>query len=143
MTIALLEITISLHGRYLGNSFNRQSYYQLTAKAHKILINASLALIVLSYIQYKLMIGEGLPFGAFLGSLQFSSISYLFSRELWSSLFAPGRKIRRIAFFVLIIICGIVAATTGPSSATLLIPRESFWPVDPSYVLINSTFQDV
>ena len=143
MAFALFEIMINLQGRYLGEYFDRQSYYQLAAKAHEIFIDASLASIVLSYIRYELTIGEGIPFGAFLGSLQFSSVSYLWSRELWSSLFASDRKIRRFAFFVLVVICGIIAATAGPSSATLLIPRQTLWSVDPSYVLINGTFEDV
>ena len=82
-------------------------------------IDTSLATIVLSYIRYELTVGDGLPFGAFLGSLQFSSVSYLWSRELWSSLSAPGRKLRRLALFSLVLTCGIIVATAGPSSATL------------------------
>ena len=140
---ALLEIVVNLRGHYMGATFDKQSYYQLAAKAHEIAIDTSLASIVLSYIRYELTIGEGLPFGAFLGSLQFSSVSYLWSRELWSSPFAPGNKFRRISFCILVMICGIIAATAGPSSATLLIPRQVQWAVEPSYVLINGSRQDI
>ena len=143
IAFALLEITINLRGHYIGDTFDKQSYYQLAAKAHEISIDASLASIVVSYVRYELTIGSGLPFGAFLGSLQFSSVSYLWSRELWSSLFTTGFRVRRIAFFLLVVISGVIAATAGPSSATLLIPRQTFWSVEPSYVLINGTFQDI
>ena len=143
LAFALLEIIINLRGYYVGEDFDKQSYYQLAAKAHEIAIDASLALIVLSYIRYELTIGDGLPFGAFLGSLQFSQVSYLWSRELWSCLFASGQKLRRLTFFILVMICGVIAATAGPSSATLLIPRQSRWSVEPSYVLFNSSRQDI
>ena len=143
MAFALLEITVNLRGHYVGGTFNKLSYYQLAAKAHEIAIVASLASIVLSYVRYEVTTGIGLPFGAFLGGLQFSSVSYLWSREHWSSLCIIGCTSRRTAFFILVFICGIIAATAGPSSATLLIPRETFWSVQPSYVLINGTFQDI
>ena len=127
MAIALFEVITNLHGRYLGRTFDKQSYYQLAAKAHEIAIDASLTSIMLSYIRHELTIGDGLPFGAFLGSLQVTTVSYLWSRELWSSLFASRLRIRRIAFFILMLLCGIIAATAGPSSAVLLIPRQNFW----------------
>ena len=39
--------------------------------------------------------------------------------------------------------CGIIASTSGPSSATLIIPRLILWPVESSYVLINGTDKDL
>ena len=144
MAFALLEITINLRGHFLGAFFEKQSYYQLAAKAHELGMYASLTAIVTSYIRYELLFGDGLPFGAFLGVVQFLSISYLWSRELWSSVFATAHKIRkRAAFFALVLICGIIAATAGPSSAVLLIPRQVLWSVESSHVLINGTFQDI
>ena len=143
MGFALLEVIVNLRGHYLGGTFDKQSVYQLAAKAHEIAVNASLASIVITFIRHELTTGDGLPFGAFLGTLHFSSVSYLWSPELFSSLFATGSKLRRTLFFLLILICGIISATVGPSSATLLIPRQLLWPVSPSYVLINGTFQDI
>ena len=144
LTFALFEIITNLRGHYLGASFEKQSSYQLAAKAHELAIYASLTAIVTSYIRYELLFGDGLPFGAFLGVVQLLSVSYLWSRELWSSVFATAHKLRkRIAFFTLILICGVIAATAGPSSATLLIPRQLIWLIQDSHILINGTFQDI
>ena len=41
------------------------------------------------------------------------------------------------------ILCGIIAATAGPSSATLFIPREMLWKLPSSYVAINGSFSDI
>ena len=142
--VSLFEIILNLRGYYRGQSFDDQSWYQLIAKAHEILIDASLSSIILSYIRFQLISEDGLPFGAFLGGLQFLSISYLWSRELWSSLLTGMNVLwKRITFLLLITACGIIAATAGPSSATLLIPRLALWPVKPTYVLINGTVKDI
>ena len=144
ISFALYEIITNLHGRYIGASFDKQNYCQLVAKVHEVLIDASLASIVLSYVRVEATNNEGLPFGAFLGGLQFLSVSYLWSRELWSSVFATSCRIRtRVSFLLLMIVTGILAATSGPSSATLLIPREQLWELSPSYSVINATLQQI
>ena len=141
--ISLFEIVVNLRGRYVGGTFDQQGYYQLAAKAHEILIDASLTTIVYSCIRRELT-SDGIPFGAFLGGLQFLSVSYLWSRELWSSAFSGKFGLRiRINFVTIITICCIIAATAGPSSAILLIPRQTLWPLSPTYVAINGTFQDI
>lgn len=43
----------------------------------------------------------------------------------------------------MILICITVAATAGPSSANLLIPRPELWPEESSYLAVNATFQDI
>jgi len=43
----------------------------------------------------------------------------------------------------MITICGLIAATAGPSSALLLIPRQAIWHSGSTYFYINGTFQDV
>ena len=141
---ALFEIITNLQGRYLGDSFDKHSYYQLVAKMHEILIDASLASIVLSFIRRETAQHDGVPFGAFLGGLQFLSISYLWLRELWSSVFTTSWHLRsRATFLLLIIVSGIIAATAGPSSATLLIPRELLWQLPSTYSAINGTMKDI
>ena len=144
LSIAFYQITLNLRGQYVGADFDQQAWYQLAAKAHEILIDASLTSVVLSYIRHELTNGNGLPFGAFLGGLQFLSVSYLWSRELWSSIITKDYALRkRITFLFLMITCGTIAATAGPSSATLLIPRQTRWKVEPTYVLLNGTSRDV
>ena len=145
MGVALAEIILNMKGHYLGSEFNKQSYVQFAAKAHELTMQASLATIVLSLIRYEVTSREGLPFGAFLGSLQFYQISYLWSIELWSSIFAPDYRLaRKLRLLLVIIPCAIIAAVAGPSSANLLIPQKTLWPVNPaSRLSINATFQDI
>ena len=144
MGIGLMEIIFNWKGRYVGAEFSQQFFLQFAAKAHEITIDASLTFIVLSYIRHMLTFGDGLPFGVFLGGLQFLQISYLWSAEFWSSI--TSERIawkRRMCVFFIIAITGVLAATVGPSSATLLIPRETPWPLRSSYFLINGTSQDI
>ena len=140
VAFALYEIIINLDGRYLGATFENQSYYQIVAKAHEIMIGASLSSIVFSFLRDELTDGDGLPFGAFVSGLQFLTISYLWSKEFWSSLLTSTFKPkRRTFFFLLITVCTIIAAAAGPSSASLLIPRLTLWPVASTYFAIDGS----
>ena len=142
--VALFEIVLNWKGHYVGAQFNKQNYLQFVAKAHEILMQASLATIILSYTRYQISAGNGMPFGAVLGALQFLQVSYLWSIEFWSAIMSKGFQARKkIVFSVLILICITVAATAGPSSANLLIPRQELWPEESSYLAVNATFQDI
>ena len=123
-------------GSYAYNTF----YYQVGAKILEIMIQASLTVIIFSYIRYEMAIGNGLPFGALFSGLQISQISYLWSKELWGSLTSrhvPAK--RKICMLFMILVCFVLAAAAGPSSATLLIPRLAFWPAGEARVWINAT----
>ena len=145
MGIALAEIILNVRGHYIGRDFSKQSYVQFAAKAHELTMQASLAAIVLSYVRYEVSSSRGMPFGAFLGSLQFSQISYIWSIEFWSSLLAPDfRLTRKLLLLIVIIPCAVIAAVAGPSSANLLIPRQDYWILGPSTRLsLNATFSDI
>lgn len=141
-----MEIILNWKGHYIGIAFDKQSYYQFAAKAHEITLQASLVAIALSYIRLQLTVGSGLPFGAFLSGLQITQISYLWSTELWSSLFVSSTTFhlgRKLTLLAMVTICGLIAATAGPSSAVLLIPRQTSWNSGSTYFYINGTFQDV
>lgn len=143
VAVALMEIILNWKGHYIGAQFSKQSYYQFAAKAHELVIQASLASIVHSYILYEVS-AKGMPFGAFLSGLQFLQLSYLWSTEFWSAILSKDFHLRRKFFLlVLILSCGLIAATAGPSSATLLIPRSVAWPLAPTYFVVNGTFQDI
>jgi len=121
IAVALFEMIINWQGRYVGATFDKQSYYQFVAKVHEIAIQASLASITLSYIRLELAFGDGLPFGAFLGGIQFLQISYLWSAELWCSFLSKKIRLMRIfGLLATVVVCSLIAATSGPSSADLL-----------------------
>lgn len=142
--VAILEIVLNLKSHFIGQHFDKQNYLQFAAKAHEITLQASVATIVLSYIRYQISAGRGMPFGAVLSGFQFLQVSYLWSVEFWSSILSKGFQTRKkICFAVLVLICVTVAATAGPSSASLLIPRQSLWPIASTYLAINASAQDI
>ena len=142
--VSLTEIVWNCKGYYYGDRFTRLAYYQIIAKVHEVTVQASLASIVLSYLRHQITRGQGLPFGIFLGGMQFPQVSYLWSPELWASLFAKQIQLRvRLALAALLLVSGVLATTVGPSSATLLIPREIVWPIGVSHFSINGSFQDI
>ena len=158
LTIAIVELVLNLHGKYIGALFDDQTNLQFAAKAHEITIQASLALIFLSYVRHRIVQGKSIPFGALLGSVQFIQVSYLWSTEFWSvkSLMYPlltdiltnvrsalvanhfGKREKGV-FTVLTLGCTLLAATAGPSSATLLIPRQNQWSLQSFYLFLNGT----
>ena len=50
-----------------------------------MMIHASLAAIVLSYVRHEMTLGNGLMFGTLFGSLIIDQISYLWLMEFWGS----------------------------------------------------------
>lgn len=126
--VAMFEIILNSKGRYVGGHFIEQNYLQFAAKAHEITIQASIATIILSYIRFQISTGKGMPFGAVLGGSELLQVSYLWSSELWSSILSQRFQLRRkICFVCLVFVCITIAATAGPSSASLLIARQGLW----------------
>ena len=141
--VAIYELVLNLKSHFVGETFDKQSYLQFAAKAHEIAMQASIATILLSYIRYQISAGKGMPFGAVLSGLQFLQVSYLWSVELWSSILSKDFQLRKkICFAVLILICITVAATAGPSSASLLIARQGLWSLPHTYLMVNASFLD-
>lgn len=142
--LAIFEIYLNWKGHYVGVRFERQNYLQFAAKAHEILMQASIATIILSYVRYQISAGKGMPFGAILGALQFFQVSYLWSIEFLSAIMSKDFRLRKkICFAVLVLICVTIASTAGPSSANLLIARQGIWPNKSNYLAINATFLDM
>ena len=101
---------------------------QFAAKLHEFAIIASLAAVLLSYIQHKLVRDHGLPFGTILAGQRFKDINYLWSAELWGISRAHLRNGDKMALTLLIIVCTTLALSASPSSATLMRPRLDWWP---------------
>ena len=142
ITVAIWEIIINWNTYYFGATIRNQAYYQFGAKVHEMTAQASLAVIVFSYIRYEMSLGKGLPFGALFSGLQISQASYLWSMEFWGSLCSGKLPFRRKVEMALIMSVAIVlAATVGPSSAILLIPRLDYWPAGSTSIWLNTTSQ--
>ena len=144
VTAALALVTVNLYPYYVGSSIQSLALYQLVAKIHEIMIQASLAAIVFSYIRHEMVLGEGIPLGAMFSGLQLSQASYLWSTEFWGSVrskyLSPGKRCSLIAIVVGSI---SLAAVVGPSSAILLVPRLAYWPAGSTHIWINVTSGDL
>ena len=142
--VALWEVIFNWNTYYVGSSVRNQAFYQFFAKLHEMTAQASIAAVVFSYVRHEMSIGQGLPFGALFSGLQVSQASYLWSMEFWGSLSASNLSIRRkIGMAVTIIIAILLAATVGPSSAILLIPRLEYWPAGSTDIWVNITSSEL
>ena len=142
--VAMWEIIINWNTYYLGVTIRNQAYYQFGAKVHEMIAQASLAAIVFSYIRYETSLGQGLPFGALFSGLQISQASYLWSMEFWGSICSCHLSIwRKVAMVLVITVAIVLAATVGPSSAILLIPRLDYWPAGATNIWLNATTPDM
>ena len=142
--VALWLVVLNWNTYYVGSFTYDQVYYQLGAKIHEIMIQASLAIIIFAYVRHELLLGKGLPFGAIFSGLQINQISYLCSMEFWGSLSSQSLSFsRKIGMVALIVICFVLAATVGPSSAILLIPRRDYWPAGSTDIWINGTVSNI
>ena len=144
VSVALFEITINWNTYYVGVSIYNQAVYQLLAKTHEIIIQASLATILFSYIRHEMTVGAGIPFGALFSGLQMSQIAYLWSMEFWGTIRSAHLSHRRkLTLLALIVFCIVLATLSGPSSAVLLVPRLDFWPAGSSDIWLNATIDEL
>ena len=127
VSVALCEIVLNWNTYYVGASIHNQALYQAWAKAYEITIQASLARVLLSYIRYELVVGNGLPFGALVSGIFMNQIGYLWSMELCGTIgSAHSPALGKLALLTLAITCIVLTTISGPASAVLLIPRLGY-----------------
>lgn len=142
--VALWEIILNWNTYFVGESIRSLAYYQFGAKIHELTAQASVAAILFSYIRYELSLGLGLPFGALFSGLQVSQASYLWSMEFCGAVCATHLPIyRKLGIIFVTTFAIVLAATVGPSSAVLLIPRLGYWPAGSTDIWLNATLQDI
>jgi len=143
-------LTINIHGIYIGIDFGSPfksdtitlMFFQLAAKAHEIMIVASLSLIVLQTVRHELLFGDGLPLGLIGSGLSFSNFEFFFRKEFYGALkylAYHGNKARKMAFVALLIVSGFVAVLAGPASAVLLVPKSQTYPAGGTNFYLNGS----
>ena len=151
LSAALILIVLNACGDFVkGVSPTSLTALQFAAKLHEILMQASLAAILLSYIHHGILGSTSLPFGALTAPYRSTDISYLWSLELWGSLTSKKAGIwQRATLAALIPLTIILGTLVGPSSAVLMIPRVSshmagqylvFWDNRETVYPMNVTF---
>jgi hypothetical protein len=141
-------IWLNIRGYYIGGELAGAEGYddlkfsglQVAAKLHELTMQASLSLTVVSFVRHQLVFGKGIPFGAIVSSLQFSSIAHLWSKEFAGTVTASFRsRSRNILLVTLIFVGSLLAVTVGPSSAIVMRPRLDKWPAGGSRFYLNAT----
>ena len=143
-------LTINLRGFYIGIDFRGPiksdtitlMFLQLAAKAHEIMIVASLGLIVLQAVRNELLFGDGLPLGLIGSGLSFSNFDFFFRKEFYGALkylAYHGSKARRGGFVALVILSGFTAVLAGPASAVFLVPKAQTYPTGGTILFLNGS----
>ena len=105
---------------------------QYAAKAHEIMITASLSAIVLHRLQYGLSDTQGIPFGLLVGGFKLSEPFYLCTNKFLGPTLVQRHSdpIARLRLLSVLILVGIaLTLVVGPSSAVVMIPRLDWWEV--------------
>jgi hypothetical protein len=144
--IALLVLNASNH--YIGGELSGASGQDtqklaallFAAKLHELFMLASLSAMVITYIRKELVFGDGVPFGTVFSASQFKDLTFLWSPELWGTVYHEWEK-RRTKWFIigLLVICSIAGLTVGPSTGILMRPRLEDWPAGGTTFWINAT----
>ncbi|KIX98695.1 uncharacterized protein Z520_05996 [Fonsecaea multimorphosa CBS 102226] len=122
----LTLLVLNINTLFVGNlSTSQVTAFQFGAKLLELLMQASLAVIVLDAIRWQMVRNQDLPFGGLVAPLRITDVSYLWSLEFWGSLTSKSWRGYRKAYLGLLIFATIVlAALVGPSGAVALIPRQ-------------------
>jgi len=140
LSIALFLVIVNSRTYYVGESSRWLQLLQFAAKIHEGTIQASIATIALAYVRTELL-GKGrVPFGAIFPAMQIKDFSTLWSSEFWATLTTRSLgRWRLIKYFVVVVFCVVLAATCGPSSAILMIPRPWHFPIGGAEFFFNAT----
>lgn len=140
VSVALWEIVLNWNTYFVGYNVYNLAYYQFGAKLHEIAIQASLSAVIFSYVNYELLLGGGIPFGALFSGLQISQASYLWSMEFWGTVSSRNISFKsKLSLLFMVATSILLAAVAGPSSAILLVPRLDYWPAGSTNIWINVT----
>jgi len=123
LSSAVTVLILNWSEYFVGPAFTLSTTLQFVAKLQELLMQASLAEIVLSIVRSQMMEGY-LPLGALSVSTQAMHLSYLWSLDLLAAVTSQSFRGRRKALFVCLVpLLVLLTALVGPSSAVLMIPR--------------------
>lgn len=121
--IALLITNIKT--RFYGIDGSLVSALQFAAKAHEILMQISIGMAMVAYLQYLLTNRKAIPFGAIFSAYQVTAMSYLWSPEYLGALTTPAfGGFMKLVFILFVPFSIILTAAVGPSSAIAMLPRQ-------------------
>lgn len=134
--ISIIALGFGKGGMFLGRSVPgvvtdpdiSTALLQIVAKIQELLIFASLSTIVFTVVRSQLLSDGGIPLGMLCAGFNYSQLNYFWSEDFYAAFTSPSYKSRPKVFTTaLLLVSGLIAATAGPSVATLLIPRLQEW----------------
>lgn len=99
---------------------------QLVAKLYEVIAIVSISTIVLG-IYLSTLAAKGLPLGLITGGYRVGNLGYLAHPGLWFTIRTKAGFLAGIT-----IVCTLWSIAIGPSSAILLVPSPTWWPVQRS-----------
>ena len=125
LSIAITLIVINARQVFLGDvQSSTLTATQFAAKFSEILMQASVATIVLCVIRAQVLRDEPLPLGGLTAPYSTYNITYLWSLEFWGCLTASDIALkRRIWLATSLTLSLLLTALLGPATAVLMIPR--------------------
>jgi hypothetical protein len=124
--MALLVLNINTF--FIGNlSISAVTAFEFAAKLLELLMQASLADMLLYAIRWQIVRNQDLPLGGLVAPLRTTDISYLWSMEFWGSLTSKSwRSYHKACLGFLIFAIILIAALVGPSRAVAIVPPSNY-----------------
>ena len=143
VAVGLIALNVKAH-YWSSTGGTWVSALQYVAKIHEMLMQASIVVIVLAYVNHLLTQDGPVPFGAMFASYNVTYMTYLWSPELRATLTSPGFRGPRMVFFAVFVPLNILlAAGVGPSSAVAMQPRFVSFAIPDSYVSLDRSEDDL
>jgi hypothetical protein len=135
---ALALLVLNISGRFWGE-VPWVAMLQFVAKAHEMLMQASIGVVTLAYIQLLLWSGKA-PYGALFSYYNLSQLTYLCSPEFYAVLTTPAfRGLLKLGFILFIPFSILLATAVGPAAAIALQPRQANFSIPVAYSVLNAT----
>jgi hypothetical protein len=121
---AITLIALNTSNYFIGQDFESRTILQFISKLLEVWIQSSMTAILLSHVN-KQINEDYTAFGALFAPKHTTHITFLWSLEFWGLLLSPDlRRRSKLISAGLIFSIVLLAAVAGPSSATLMIPRQ-------------------
>ncbi|KAE8160474.1 hypothetical protein BDV40DRAFT_302286 [Aspergillus tamarii] len=142
--VSLALIVLNSKTYFYSTDASMLTLLQFVSKVHEVLMQGSIAMTMVAYVQYLLIHESAIPFGAIFTTFRVSQLSVLWSSELWAALTTKKFKGRLFLGFVLLVpFVILLASTVGPSSAIAMLPRQTIYRL-PSWELgSNLTYTSI
>ena len=133
VTVAIISLNArEVYWQDLGlpNQNTKLQALQYAAKAHEIIMAASLTAIVVYQVRYDLSGSKGVPLGFLTAGFQLNDLSFLFTKKFFGGATVRARSIgwsRSSRLTYLLVLGFALTSVVGPSSAVAMIPRLDWW----------------